>query len=493
MMGESRKTVVDSASRSVKWIVLGIVIPRFLTPVVVTILASLLSPEAFGVVAIAQVISAAAQLVLGLGWGQAVIRTKENPYQLASIALWISISISVVLYGIIYAIAPALAVMYQNPLLEPVVRVASLSIIFHSITGVVLSLLEREMRFQQVFYARVSQVLVSNIVALGLALFGGGVWALVIGPVCGAFVESLLAITLAKWLPTIYFSRRIALKLVSFSGWVILASFLQWVLIYADNALAGWFLGTEQLGVYVFGWNLAGLLPSALAGGVVQIAYPAFSKLIEDPAEVGRALLDLQAVFSAVLFPICLGIGLIAIPVLNMIYGTKWQHLGEVVAILSFMGLLLHLWTIADSAYRAIGKPYIWPMLILILLLFAVPVMLSFGRMGLIAYVLTRTAVMIPYPIISVLAVRHVFKISIIEQISAILPAFLASLLMFVVDMALMWTLGTLIAPQWTHILALVTVGFMTYGFFLFIINRTLFFRLLRSLQRIMPASGLRL
>jgi len=138
-----RDQVVDQAFHSVKWAALTNFLPRLITPFSTIVLAALLTPEDFGIVAVATVIITLAQLIVGLGMGQAVIQRRTQVAEAASIGFLFCLLVALALFAFLWLLSPSIAMAYQNADLVAVIRVSSLSLILNAFYSIPNALLQR--------------------------------------------------------------------------------------------------------------------------------------------------------------------------------------------------------------------------------------------------------------------------------------------------------------------------------------------------------------
>jgi teichuronic acid exporter len=484
---EEKSLLLKQAAGSVKWSALGNLLPRLVSPVSTMILAAILTPADFGTVAVSTLVIALAQILVGLGLGPAVVQRRTAVDEAASVALWLSLSAAGVLYGLLWFAAPWLAQVYHIPLVAPVVRVSGLSLFLFAMGSIPTALLQRDLRFRKLFWVESLSQLTGVATSLTLALLGAGVWALVVGPLAGAAVRTALAWFFARWRPLLAMSRAGVRPLLGFSAWMMGASFQSWLFLYADNAIAGYFLGETGLGIYSLGFSLSNLLPGLVIPALSAVAYPAFCTLQSDRLEVGRSLLQLQSMAAAVLFPVCFGLSAIAVPAVALLYGDKWQGLGEVIRLLAIMPGISHLWSLNADAYRAVGRPDVWTKLAGVTLLILMPLLLWAGRYGLMPFTYARFGGHFFYPLLNILFGGRVLGLSIKDQGRALATPLGCVLVMYALALLLVRGFTPFAGVMgWLKLLVVMAIAAATYILLLRIVNRDLWGRLLLASRQVL-------
>lgn len=477
--------VVDKAASSVVWSALTNLAPRLVTPLATLLLAALLTPKDFGIVAAAMVVISLAQIVVELGMGAAVIQSREDVDAVGSIALWASLFIASLLLAALWFCAPSIAGLMQIPELTAVLRISGLSLIFAAAMGVPKAILARRMEFRRLFWINFIPAVVIALASLCLAWLGLGYWALILGNLAGQLVNTILAWAMATWRPRFLLRGELFAPLFRFSSWVLVANFESWLFLYADNALVGFFLGASALGIYSLGFNLANLLPGMISATLTVVAFPAFSALQHDPAVVGSGLLKMHRLTSALMFPVCFGLSAIAVPAVSLLYGDRWPGLGIVIMLLAIMPGMSHLWSLNAAAYRAMGKPEIWTILAAISLLVMLPLLLWAGPYGLVYFVLARFIGALILPLFNILFGGPKIGLSVRQQMRPLAEPLGFSLLMYGMVLFLAYQMAPFSGVTgWLKLLVITLAGAMIYGLLLWGLSRDLWLQLLSSARR---------
>lgn len=484
---DGKARVVDQAARSVKWSLLYNIVPRLVTPISTVILAALLTPEDFGLVAISTFVIALARIVVELGLGKTVIQRQTDVEEAASLGLWVSLAVSGILYLGLWVGAPWLASAYNDANVVGVIRVAALALPLTAVATIPKALLMRDMQFRKLFWVNASFLIIQSVTSLMLALIGMGYWALILGQVIGFAVSSLLAWTMAEWRPILRFRRNLLRPMLGFSVWVMVSGFQSWLFLYSDNAIAGLFLGVKGLGIYSLGFNIAIVIPTFLGAALGDVAYPAFCKLQDVPRDVGHSLAKLQGLASVILFPIALGISAVAPAAVDLLYGDKWEGLGTVIALLVIMPGLTCIWALNENAYQAIGRPDLWPKLAGFTLLALLPVLWIAAPYGLLVFTIVRFAAAWILPLGNVVFGARSLEIGIREQLQGFAQPLVFSAIMYLAVSLMMKQVSPLVGLiGWAKLLSVVAAGAVIYALLIWLGNRKLWNQLRFSARQIL-------
>ena len=479
--------LVNQATRSVRWSILYNVAPRLVTPFSTIVLAALLTPADFGLVAISTFIIAFARIIMEMGMSKAVIQRRTHVDEAASINLWLSLFISLILYFALWFASPWISNAYNNDTLRIVIRVATLSLPLTAMATVPKALLQRKMDFRSLFWVNTSFLITQGVASVLLAQFGIGYWALIWGQMIALLISAGLAWIYVRWRPKIFIRWSVLRSTLGFSIWVMFSSFQNWLFQYADNAIAGLFLGVRGLGIYSFGFSISIIIPGFLVASLGDVAYPAFCELQESPKEVGNSLMRLQMLTGVLLFPIAFGVSAIAPSVVDLLYGQKWEGLGTVIGLLVIMPGLSYIWSLNEKAYQAVGRPDVWTKLSGITLLVLLPLLWVVAPYGLLAFTLARFGGAILLPLGNMFFGGRVIGIGVREQmkvfgyplsISAVMYAFVYCLIIY------LGPFDGLIG--WTKILGIVVGGAIVYLVLFWRTNQSLWNQLFLSMRRVL-------
>ncbi|MDD5242734.1 MAG: lipopolysaccharide biosynthesis protein [Syntrophorhabdaceae bacterium] len=387
------ESVTDKATRSVKWSALMEVVSRTASPIILIILARLLTPDDFGVVATAMISISFAQMFWDAGLSKALIQTKEAPEDVAHVVFWTNIFLGVLIYGILFILAPAIALFFNSPASGPVLRVLGFQIVIASFSSVQQALFVRDLAFRNLFWIKLLTAFIPGLCSIPLAIFGYGVWALVAGSLAGQALNCWLLWRRSAWRPKITYNKELARKLFSFGFWVLLESFAAWLIIWGDNLIVGRFLGVHDLGVYQTGWMLVTILFGLTLNPFLPVLYSTFSRLQDDLPALKNTFHKVNRVVMALALPMGVGLLLVGPELADLLFGNKWQGLGFVVSVIGFMMGLGWIVGINAELYRAMGRPDVNTKLMFVAILYYLPAYYVASQFGLKTFVITRLVV----------------------------------------------------------------------------------------------------
>jgi len=350
-------SVTVKATRSMKWSVLTEVVSRAVTPLTFVILARILTPQDFGVVAIAQIAISFCTLFWDAGLEKALIQTKEPLEKAANVVFWINIALGLLIYSALFVIAPSLALFFNSPASCSVLQVMGLQIIIGSFTTVQQALLLREFNFKQLFWAKLATAAIPAVVSVPLAFIGFGVWALVASSLVAAVLNLIILWITSPWRPSCSFDVSIAQKMANFGMWIVLDSFIGWFISQGDAVVVGRFLGVRDLGFYRTGRNIIDLIFGLTLNPIYPVLYPAFSALQGDKEALRAFLYKANRIIMSLTLPVGAGIMCIASPMVTVVLGEKWRGTEIVLSVIGVQTALGWLVAANPEIYRAVGRP----------------------------------------------------------------------------------------------------------------------------------------
>jgi len=315
----------------------------------------LLTPADFGIAALAILLMPYLGQITGFGIPRAVVALPPlSEDQLAQLATFNLIS-GGLCFALGVIIAKPLALFFRTPALAPVFVVACGGLILSALCGVPGALLAKEMRFRLLSVLGITTTLLGAVVTLGMALFGFGYWALILGNMFAGLVRTivLLRVRPCKLAWPRFNSIREPLRF----GWQISVSLVA-LNSYErlDNFVAGRVLGQSALGLYGNAWELANVPLEKIASLVTTVIPTYLAAVQNDPAELRRYLRGLTEVIALAAFPACIGLGLVAREFVPLIFGHKWDGMIAPLQVLSFYAAFRSIVALLPKVLTAVGN-----------------------------------------------------------------------------------------------------------------------------------------
>ena len=317
-------TIKEQSLAGFKWNALGQFSTYAIQFVLGIVIARLLDPVDYGVIGMLAIFMALAQSFVNSGFGNALIRKSDRTEVDCSTAFFFNVAVAVLLYGVLFLSAPAIAVFYNTPLLTGVVRVFSLTLIIGSLGIVPRALRSVAVDFKTQAYASVISVIVSGLVGLYLAYSGHGVWALVWQAIISSCVSVAVIWVLARWRPLLVYSWESFRSMFSYGSRLLASGLLHTVYTHASSILIGKFYTPAELGNYDRGNSIASLPSLKLSDVFHSVTFPILSKLQDDDERLKNVYHKYVAMTSLVIFFIMTLLAVVARPLVLLLLTEKW-------------------------------------------------------------------------------------------------------------------------------------------------------------------------
>lgn len=323
--------------------------------IVSIVLARILMPEDYGIVAIVNIFIAIAEIFVTSGLGTALIQKKDATQTDFSTLFWCNIVLSMVLYAIVFVASPLIAYFYDMPQLTPVLRVFAIRLPINAINSIQNAYVSRQMDFKKFFFATIIGTIISAGVGISMAYAGYGVWALVGQILTNTVIDTIVLFITIKWKPTFEFSWDSAKPLISY-GWKILATDLIGTIF---NQLNSFIIGkkytSKDLAYYTQGRKFPDIINNNISATLCAVLFPAMSLStgIEEIKNIRRKCLKM---LEYVLFPMMFGLFTVADKLILVLLTEKWVFAIPYVRVTCIAAVVGIFGTTLIQEIKAIGR-----------------------------------------------------------------------------------------------------------------------------------------
>ncbi len=292
--------------------------------VVSIILARLLMPSDYGLIAIIGIFTSIANVFIQTGFSSAVIQKQELNEKDKSTMFFSSAVLGILLYVLLYAAAPFIAVFYNEPLLTGLFRVQSLTVLIGSFSSVHQALITREMKFKKSFAASLIAMIAQGVTGIALALLDYGAWALVYSTLVNVAVNGVVIFIVCGWMPKWVFSLGSLKSMLGFSIKMLGAALLNSFFLNIRSLIIGKQYSSEDLAYYTKGNQLPQLIMLQVDGSMTTVLFSALSKTQSDWEQGLRALRRAMKTSLYVCAPLMAGMFAVAESVVLLLLTEKW-------------------------------------------------------------------------------------------------------------------------------------------------------------------------
>lgn len=293
--------------------------------VVGVILARLLGPKEFGLIAVTMVFSGIIQAITDAGFEKTLIYQKEIRSIQISTIFYVNFFLGMLMTIIFLTLAPFIASFFKDQQLIPILRVVSIGIIISALAQTQRTLLMRDLKFKKLSFTQVLSSLISGIMGVVLAYNGYGVWALVYAGLISQFISMVSFWIKSAWYPKLEFSYSSIKGMIPYGSKILFASVLYYFNTQFNNMVVGRNNNKTDLGLFNRGSKLPELVTSTIQGIIGKMAFPVFSKLQDDNNQLIRFFKKTLGVTAFVMFPFLIIIFNCSTNLTILLFTEKWS------------------------------------------------------------------------------------------------------------------------------------------------------------------------
>lgn len=418
-----------------KWSVITEIIAKLIVPITNMILARILSPEAFGVVATISLVTSFAEMFTDAGFQKYIVQHEfsddQERKQNINVAFWTNLALSIIFWLIIILFSDRIAVLVGNPGLGNVLSIACIQIPISSFSSLQMALYKREFNFKSLFSARLAYIILPFLVTIPCALFGLGYWALIIGNIAGHVSNSIVLTIKSSWRPNLFYRFSILKEMLSYSIWTIIESTSIWMTSWIDILIVSTYLNQFYLGLYKTSMSTVSGILSLVTASTTPVLFTALSRLQNSEAEFKRVFLSMQRNVSILVLPMGVGIFCYRDLVTQILLGNKWTEAADIIGIWALTSsVTIVLSHYCSEVYRAKGKPILSFFAQVIHLVVLIPVCIVFVKKGFWDFVYARSLIRLQLVLANLIIMNVVIRMPITEVIRNISPMVLSSIVM---------------------------------------------------------------
>ena len=324
--------------------------------VISVVLARILDPDTYGVVALMTVVIAFLDVFVTGGFANSLIHDKNATDKDFNTILIFNTLFSIALYIALFFTSPLIAAYYEKPVLTWLIRVAGISLLINGIKNLQYAYVAKKLQFKKFFFATLGGTIVSGIVGIIMALRGLGPWALVVQGVANHFIDSLILWIVIRWKPKFQFSFQLFKKHFSF-GWKIL---LYKIIYNISNSVRQLAIGKKysesDLAFYNRGKTYPNIIGQNIYNSVNSVMYPVLAKTQDDYKRFNEVLAKALKINLFVMLPICVGMFCVAEPFIYILLGSKWLPCVPYIRIFCVVMLFNSVEAIISNGPMALGK-----------------------------------------------------------------------------------------------------------------------------------------
>ena len=352
-MSESLK---QKTVKGVSWSFIDNITNYGIAFIVGIVLARILTPEEYGVMAMVTIFIAVSNSIVDSGFSNALIRKTSIRSVDYNTVFYFNLIVSIFLYLILYVSAPAISVFFKEPVLVDVMRVIGWVLIINAFAIIPRTILVRNINFKTQTKVSLIASLSSGIIGIGMALTGWGVWSLVGQQLTRQLFNTVFLWIFCRWRPLWEFSIQSFKELFGFGSKLLASGLID--TIYKDiySLIIGRFYSAADLGQYTRASQFSTIFSSNLTSVVQRVSYPVLSSIQNEPERLLGAYRRVIKTTMLVTFACMLGLGAAAKPLILLLIGEKWLPAVSFLQIICFAGMLYPLHAINLNILQVKGR-----------------------------------------------------------------------------------------------------------------------------------------
>lgn len=397
------------------------------------ILARLLSPDDYGIIAILLVFITIADVFVNTGFGNALIQKKDTDELDFSSVFYFSLIFSIFVYIVIYLTAPFIAKFYGMPILEDTLRVLALRLPISAINSVQQANVSRNMEFKKFFFSTLSGTLCSAVIGITMAYSGYGIWALVGQYLSNAIINTIVLFTIIEWRPKLIFSFQRLKKLFDYGWKLLLSGLIDTGYNSLNSLLIGKFYTPADLAFFDTGKKFPMTIVTNINSSISSVLFPVLASEQDNIEQVKAHTRKAIQISSYIMWPMMLGMAVCADNIIRIVLTDKWL---PAVPYLQIACITYGLWPIHTAnlqAINALGRSDIFLKLEIIKKVIGIIALVISLQYGVLAIALSGIVTGVISTFINAYPNGYLLKYTYLEQIKDILPSICMSLIMAII------------------------------------------------------------
>lgn len=418
-----------------KWSSFGEICAKLISPITNAILARLLVPEAFGVVATLTLVVSFAEIFTDAGFQKYLVQHEfkdEDDLELGTnVAFWTNLSLSLVLWVGIALLSTPIAGLVGSTGYEKAIILMSAEIPILAFSSIQTARYRRDFDFKSLFYAKITTAIIPLIVTVPLAFLFRDYKALVIGTLGKDIANAVILTLKSSWKPKLHYSIKKLKEMLSFSIWTIVENITVWLTLNADVFIVGSVLSSYYLGLYKTSVSTVNSFMNLITGAAMPVAFSALSRCQSDKIEFKNVFYRFQKTIALLVLPLGFGVFVYRETATDILLGSQWTEAANFLgmwALTSSVSIVFH--NLNSESFRSIGKPKLSVLTQILHLVALIPVVLVSMSYGYEALTIARSLVRLEMIAVSSTIAYLSMGLNFFVSLKNVLPQLLSSIVM---------------------------------------------------------------
>ncbi len=392
------------------------------------ILARMLGPEQYGLIAMAGVFTGIAYQLADAGFGNALVQKRDADNIDFSTVFYFNIGICGIIYLIIYLCAPLIAEFFHERLLIPIIRFSSLGIIILSFGQIQTIIFKKEIDYKRQVIINLTCQIISAVIAIIMAINRYGVWALVAQGLIYTFCTTIMNWIISSWRPMLVFSRKRLLGLFNYGSKTLASSIIDYGFSKLYDIIIGRVYNPTSLGLYNRAISTSNIFKDTFFGVFSGVTFPVFVKMQHDNERFRNNIIKFISIVSMLIFTAMIWLIFMAHPLFIFMYSSKWDGAVTFFQLACVMAMLTPIISILESVILAKGYSGKFLAISIIRKIFVVTMLAIAWRFGVLWLLIGQIIVNICECLIYSFVTKRIINYSFLNVISDLYPSLLLAL-----------------------------------------------------------------
>lgn len=427
--------------------------------IVSIVLARLLAPEVYGTVALVTVFTTVLQVFVDSGMGTVLIQKKDADELDFSTVFYFNCVICVLLYIVMFFVAPVISSFYEMPDLTSVVRVVSIVLLISGVKNIQQAYVSRHMLFKRFFFSTLGGTIVSAFAGIIMAYMGCGVWALVAQYIGNMLIDTIILWITVPWRPQFQFSFKRLKCLFNFAWKILVSSLLENVYTNLRSLLIGKYFTTSELAYFNRGQQFPNLVIANINTSLDSVLLPALSAEQDDKKRIKAMTSRALKTSTYIMFPAMIGMAVCSKAIVTILLTDKWIFCAPYMQVFCLAFALYPIHTANLNAIKAMGRSDVFLKLEVVKKIVGLTLLIVSLRFGVFYIAIGFMLESLISVFINTYPMRKLIGYSLFEQLKDIFPQFILTMIMGII----IFFVGKLSSNMYFTLIIQVILGVIIY------------------------------
>ncbi len=410
-----------------KWSSITEIVAKLITPATNMILARLLVPESFGIVATITMVISFAEVFTDAGFQKYIVQHEfpddETLDKSTNVAFWTNLGVSFIICGLIFLFRHSIAELVGNSGLGNSISIASVLIIIAAFSSIQIARYRRALDFKTLFFVRIITSLMPLVVTVPLAVVLRNYWALLIGTFASQLCNAIILTVRSKWKPKFYHNIELFKEMFSFTAWTLLESISIWLTLNIGTFIVGNRLSGHYLGIYKTSMSTVNSYMSVITAALTPVLFSALSRYQNDEDNFRKTYYKFQRLTAIFVIPMGIGAFVYQDLVTRILLGSQWTEASGFIGVWGLTSAFSIVFAnFSSEVYRSKGNPKVSLIMQLVHLAFLVPVLIISATYGFKVLYMARSLVRLQMIACALLIMHVMYGFKVNHVVRNVLP-----------------------------------------------------------------------